>query len=194
MTPEQFELFYLLKSQDMPFEERFSAAQGIGNEVLYRRIEPRDILVYYPVAIDFWRSLGLSKTDRDDAKLFHVRNRLANVCWRLSLQLPGGQKFYKYYPRVKRAEGFEGRVYNKVIQGALKTGYGSSLYEFHLEYPIEGSGIKKDLISVITEENEKLPIMDWCKQNDIIVYCNRCGLDITYEVSDDCPFSKRKYH
>ena len=80
------------------------------------------------------------------------------------------------------------------MKGELKTVYGSSLYEFHREYPIEGFGIRKDLISVITEENEKIPIMDWCKQNEIIVYCNRCGLDITFEVSMDCPFTKARFH
>lgn len=28
------------------------------------------------------------------------------------------------------------------------------------------------------------------KKNDIIVYCNRCGLEITFEVSRDCPRRK----
>ena len=174
-------------------EERFNAAIEIGREALLGGIEAVDIPVFYPAAIDFWRSLGVRKTDRNNAKLFHVRTRLANVCWRLSLQMPDGRKFFKYYPMVKRAEGFEARVSAKVIQGTLKTGYGSSLYEFHREYPIEGMGIRKDLISVITEDNEKIPMLDWCRQHDIIVYCNRCGLDITYEVSMDCPFSKAKY-
>ncbi len=194
MTPEHFGLFYILRSQDMPFEERFSAAKEIGEEALRRRIEPVDIPMFYPLAVDLWRSLGLSKADCDDRRLFEIRKKLANVCWRLSIQLPEGQKFFKYFPRVKRAEGKEERVYKKMMQGALKPGYGTSLYEFHLEYPIEGFGIRKDLISVITDENEKIPIMDWCKQNDIIVFCNRCGLDITYTVSTDCPFTKGRYH
>ncbi len=194
MNPEQFELFYILKKKDIPFGERFSAAKEIGEEALMRRIEPVDIPMFYPLAVDLWRSLGLSKTDCDDRRLFEIRKKLANVCWRLSFQLPEGQKFFKYFPRVKRAEGFEERVYKKMMQGALKPGYGLSYYEFHLEYPIEGAGIRKDLISVITDENEKIPIMDWCKQNDIIVFCNRCGLDITYTVSTDCPFWKGKYH
>jgi hypothetical protein len=192
MTPEHFGLFYILRSQDMPFEERFSAAKEIGEEALRRRIEPVDIPMFYPLAVDLWRSLGLSKTDCDDRRLFEIRKKLANVCRRLSFQLPEGQKFFKYFPRVKRAEGYEERVYNKMMQGPLKPGYGLSYYEFHLEYPIEGIGIRKDLISVITDENEKIPIMDWCKQNDIIVFCNRCGLDITYTVSTDCPFRNYK--
>jgi hypothetical protein len=190
MTPAQFELFYILRNKDMPFEERFSAAKQIGEDALMRRIEPVDILMFYPLTVDLWRSLGQSKSDCDDKRLFEIRKKLANICWRLSIQSPEGQKFFKYFPKVERAEGFEERVYKIMIQGALKPGYGLSLYEFHLEYPIEGSGIRKDLISVITEENEKIPMMDWCKQNEVIVYCNRCGLDITYTVSTDCPFTK----
>ena len=194
MTPEHFGLFYILRSQDMPFEERFSAANEIGEEALMRRIEPVDIPMFYPLTVDLWRSLGLSKADCDDRRLFDIRTEMANVCRRLSFQSPEGQKFFKYFPRVKRAEGFEERVYKKMMQGALEPGYGLSYYEFHLEYPIEGCGIRKDLISVITDENEKIPMMDWCKQNDIIVFCNRCGLDITYTVSTDCPFTKGRYH
>lgn len=188
MTPAQFELFYILRNEDMPFEERFSAAKEIGEEALMRRITPEEIPIFYPLTVNLWSGLGLSETDREDKRLFDIRKKLANVCWRLSIQLPEGQKFFKYFPRVKRAEGFEERVDKKMIHGALKPGYGLSLYEFHLEYPIEGFGIRKDLISVITNENEKIPIMDWCKQNDIIVFCNRCGLDITFTVSTDCPF------
>jgi hypothetical protein len=189
MTPEHFGLFYILRSQDMPFEERFSAAKEIGEEVLRRRIEPVDIPMFYPLTVDLWRSLGSSNTDRHDISLFSIRKNLANVCWRLSLKLPEGQKFFRYYPRVERAEGFKDPVKNKVLQGAFKTGYGTSLYDFHREYPIEGIGIRKNLISVITDDNEKILVMEWCKQNDFVVFCNRCGLDITYTNANDCPFT-----
>jgi len=73
-----------------------------------------------------------------------------------------------------------------LIAGKIKSGYGASIYEFHWEYPIEGMGVRKDLISVITDEDERIPLLGWCRQNDLIVFCNRCGLDITYEVSKDC--------
>ena len=107
--------------------------------------------------IEFWRSMGLNKIDRDDEGLFEIRSKLANVCWRLSLQLPEGRKFFRYFPIVKRAEGFEDRVRNKMMVGAIKPGYGTSYYEFHWEYPIEGAGVRKDLISVITDKNERIP-------------------------------------
>ena len=142
--------------------------------------------------VEFWRSLGISKTDREDVRLFNLRRRIANVCLIISMHLPEGQKFFRYYPKVHKAEGFDNRK-NKMKEGVFKTGYGSSLYEFHLEYPIEGIGIKKDLISVITTDNKRIPMLEWCKLNDIVVFCNRCGLEITQEVNKDCPFMKRKF-
>ena len=72
MTPEHFGLFYILRSQDMPFEERFSAAKEIGEEALHRRIEPVDIPMFYPLTVDLWRSLGLSNTDCDDRRLYEI--------------------------------------------------------------------------------------------------------------------------
>jgi len=189
MTPKQSELLNILKNLRIPFEEQFVAAEEIARGKIEASVIPR----IYQSIVEFWRSLGLCKIDRDDEGLFEIRSKLASVCYILSFRLPEGRKFFRYFPIVKRAEGFEDRVRNKMMVGALKTGYGSSLYEFHWEYPIEGIGIRKNLISVITDENERIPMLDWCKQNDITVFCNRCGLDITYEVSKDCPFSKRRY-
>ena len=115
------------------------------------------------------------------------------MCQLLSMRMPGGQKLFAYYPKLKLAEGTDERYPERILQGTTKTGYGTSLYEFHREYPIEGIGIRKDNISVITADNQKIPLLEWCKQNEIVVYCNRCGLDITYEVSKNCPFMKKKF-
>ena len=193
MNPKQSELLNIIKNLQIPYEEKYSAVEEIAMHVAWRKIEADDISQVYQTVVEFWRSLGLNEIDRDDEGLFEIRNKMANVCLGLSRQLPKGQKFFKYYPIVNKAEGFDDRVRNKMIVGAFKTGYGSSLYEFHWEYPIEGIGIKKDLISVIIDENERIPMLEWCKLYDIIVFCNRCGLDITYEVSQDCPFAKKRY-
>ena len=193
MTPKQIELLHTLKNRQMPFEERYNAAEEIGREVSDGKITDSDIPQFYQLMVEFWRSLGLSKLDRENEQLFDIRTNLAYFCSRLSLKLPEGRKFFKYFPWVKRAEGFESRVLNKMISGILKSGYGKSIYDFHWEYPIEGFGIRKDLITVITEKNEKIPMLDWCRQNDIIVFCNRCGLDITFEVSRNCPFIKWRF-
>jgi len=193
MTPKQSELLNILQNPQMPYEEKFGAAEEIAMHIGFRKIEAGDIHQVYQIVVEFWRSLGLSKIDRDDEGLFKIRNKMANVCLGLSLQLSEGQKFYKYFPRLKKVESCENQIKNKIRIGALKTTYGTSLYEFHWEYPIEGIGIKKDLISVIGSRNERIPMLDWCKQNNIIVFCNRCGLDITFEISKDCPFSKKRF-
>jgi hypothetical protein len=193
MTPEQFELLYTLKDLEISFKERYSAARDIDREAMYRRIGSADIPLFYHSMVAFWRNLNLSITDRNDTKLFDTRKKLANICRSLSHQLPEGRKFFKYYPAVKRAEGFDDRFQNKLMVGEIRPGYGTSLYEFHWEYPVEGAGIRKDLISVITGDNQKIPMLEWCRQNDMIVFCNRCGLDITYEVSRDCPFMKWRF-
>lgn len=191
MTLEQFELYYVLKKQELQFEERYRAVLEIHSEIGLNKIEESDIQLFYNAIVDFWRSLGLRKIDRENEKLYSLRKRIANVCISISMRLPLGRKFFRYYPKVLKAEGFDSRT-NRMKTGALKTGYGTSLYEFHYEYPIEGIGIKKDLIKVITSENDRIPMLEWCKQNDIIVFCGRCGLEITQEVSKDCPFMNRK--
>ncbi len=193
MSPKQSELLNILKNPQIPYEEKFGTEEEVAMHIGFRKFEVDDIPQVYKIVVEFWRSLGLNRIDRDDEGLFAIRSKVANDCLRLSLQLPEGQKFFRYYPRVKRVEGCDDHAKKKIRKGTLKTIYGTSLYEFHWEYPIEGFGIKKDLISVISDENERNPMLEWCKQNDIIVFCNRCGIDITYEVSKDCPFSKKRF-
>lgn len=190
MTPELLALLSDLENAELPFERRFAVAWEIGQEALFRKIERSEIPLFYQPMVGLWKGLGLSGKDRVDKSLIGARKKLATVCYWLSLQLPGGQKLFKCFPRVERAEGFSAWGQKEFIAGKIKPGYGTSIYEFHWEYPIEGMGVRKDLISVITDEDEKIPMLDWCKQHDITVFCNRCGLDITYEVSKDCPYRK----
>ena len=192
MTPQQFELLYTISNEDFHFENRYRAALEIVAEANQDHIEIDEVSLFYKAMLDFWRSLGKTKKDRDNSELFFPRKKLAWCCWHLSRKLPGMQRFFRYYPKIEDVAGFESRVKKEIIRGAFKTGYGTSLYEFHWEYPIEGFGVRKDLISVNTENGEKIPLLEWCQENEIVVYCNRCGLDITYEVSKDCPFWKRK--
>ena len=191
MTQEQFELFYVIKKRELPFEERYRAVLEIHSEIGLKKIEESDIQLFYDAIVDFWRSLGLRKIDRENEQLFSLRRKIANVCISISIRMPQRRNIFRYYPKVLKAEGFDSRT-NAMRTGTLKTGYGTSLYEFHYEYPIEGFGIKKDLIKVITSENKIIPMLEWCKENDIIVFCNRCGLEITQEVNKDCPFMKKK--
>ena len=192
MTTEHFDLLCDLKDLELPFEERYRAALEINRAVLYREIRTEDISLFFDPMVDFWRRLNLISADQDDMNLLNVRRKLANICHNLSVKNPGGQQFFKYFPKVTRAEGFDERILKKTIAGEIRPGYGTSLYEFHREYPIEGIGIRKDLISVITSDDRKIPMFEWCKQNNIIIFCNRCGLDITYEISGKCPYRTKR--
>lgn len=187
-------LLTLLEDNHIPFEERYHAAMLIAAEI--GSIEEVQIPVYYQALVKFWKSLGLRSIDRADGNLFVIRKLLAGACETLSRRLPGGRTFFAYFPSIPKVEGPHFSKKNETMSGALgyrNVNVGSSIYEFHWEYPIEGFGVKKDLISVIMDGDRKMPIFDWCEENHIIVFCNRCGLDITFEVSKNCPWRKRRY-
>lgn len=140
--------------------------------------------------VQFWRNLGSSLNDRNDSSLFIRRSILATQCMNVSRRLAEGQKFFRYFPKIELAEGPNRFKGNEMIRGRINYKMFHFMYEFHMEYPIESVGVIKDQISIITNSGSKIPLFDWCKTNDIIVYCNRCGLEITYEVSRDCPRRK----
>ena len=179
-----------LKSKEAPVKERVDAAQKIAWEVLRDKISGDDVSRVYAVMVQCWKNLGTLLSDRLDGRLFLPRIKLARQCLSVSPRLPEGQKFFCYHPKVKLAEGPNRFKNDEIIRGAITYKMFHSVYEFHYEYPIEGYGVQKDLISVITESGDKISILDWCKANDIIVYCRRCGLDITFEVSRNCPRRK----
>jgi len=196
MNKRHQELLALLENEESPFEKRLQASVQIAQEARSREIEAVQIRRFYQASVKFWKSLGVLSSDRNNETLFQIRKDLALACWTLSCFLPDGRKFFKYFPRIAKVEGPSFHKKDELIRGALGCGdanVGFSLYDFHWEYPIEGFGVKKDLISVIMDDNSKKPLLDWCEENDIVVFCNRCGLEITYEVSKNCPWRKRVY-
>jgi hypothetical protein len=94
---------------------------------------------------------------------------------------------YLYYPPLPDAEGPNPKDPSKTMRGAIQAGYGSSHYEFHYEYPINGIGVRKDLITVIASTGTRIPLFVFCRRHGITVTCRHCGQDITYEVSRCCP-------
>jgi len=180
----------LILNNKIDLDERIKIAGQISQDVSLKKIAADDIPLVYQVMLQFWRNLGSYLSDRYDSSLFLKRSKLATHCMSVSRHLPEGQKFFRYFPKIELAEGPNRFKGNEIVRGMIDYRMFHSLYEFHLEYPIESIGVIKDQISVITRSGAKIPIFDWCEKNDIIVYCNRCGLDITYEVSRDCPRRK----
>lgn len=179
-----------LLDKKIPLDERVRVAKEITRDVLLKKISADEIPLIYQVLVQSWRRLGSSPIDRYDTSLFLKRSILATQCMLVSKSLPDGQKFFRYFPRIELAEGPNRFKGNEMIKGRIYYKMFHSTYEFHLEYPIESTGVIKDQISVITSSGSKIPLFDWCEKNDITVYCNRCGLDITYDVSRNCPRRK----
>ncbi len=188
MDRKQQESLALLEDDSGSFVRRYRAACLVAEQARSGGIEIPDVPRFYSAQVRFWKSLGVRPVDRDNAILFPIRKKLAWSCSTLSRRLPDGKKCFDYYPRLSDVEGPRDPGRNEVLRGPLTCTYGSSLYEFHWEYPIKGFGVRKDLIAVITRDDTRVPLFDWCRANDLIVFCNRCGLEITYEVSKNCPW------
>ena len=187
MNKKHLNLLNFLRNKQAPLKERLSVADQIKNEVLRKNIPKEDIRRIYRVMVQFWKSLGTLVSDRFDESLFLTRIRLGMSCKHVSRFLPEGQRFFSNYPKIELAEGPNRFKGNQKIRGRISSRLFSSVFEFHWEYPIEGCGVRKDQISVITDSGAKISLFDWCEAKEIIVFCTRCGLDITFEVSKNCP-------
>lgn len=84
------------------------------------------------------------------------------------------QSFSWYYPRVAGVVVFDD---GETVQGPLEVSYGTSLYDFHYEYPVSGTGYPKSWIRVGTADGP--PVVEWCKEHDVTILCSRCHRDIT---------------
>lgn len=91
------------------------------------------------------------------------------------------------HPHHSDVEGPRSLTEGGLVRGEFKM-CKSSVYDLHWEYPIEGVGFRKDLISVVESDGTRSPLLDWCSDQKVFVFCGRCGQDITFEVSRGCPW------
>ena len=70
--------------------------------------------------------------------------------------------------------------------GTIRAGYGTGLYNFHYEFPVDGFGVRKDEIFVV-EDDRRTPILDWLQQKSVRVMCTRCGGFLDRKVEEHCP-------
>ena len=103
---------------------------------------------------------------------------------------------FRYYPGldggiVLEAACAVGDSLEEGQRGRLACGYGTSMYDWHREVPIEGSGIPLSAALVVELDgagNEiKTPYLEWCRNLGLIVRCGRCGLDIVRTELAECP-------
>ncbi|MEC7241724.1 MAG: hypothetical protein VXW32_10840, partial [Myxococcota bacterium] len=71
-------------------------------------------------------------------------------------------------------------------EGKLETTYGTSLYDFHYEWPIQGMGVRKDKLHVL-HAGVETPIFDWLHEKQITVFCHHCGGILSDRVERGCP-------
>jgi hypothetical protein len=139
----------------------------------------------YDRTLRLWRRL-CELEEEVTPRLLLDRSLLVRACATLGAALPEGRRLFRNIPPVRDAEGPHPRKSGALVRGKLAYTYGS-VYEFHLEYPIAGWGVRKDLISVVEPDGTRRPLLEWLREEDLVVWCGRCGLEITCEVSRRCP-------
>lgn len=97
----------------------------------------------------------------------------------------GAEQTVLYCPNIEH-EVRGTSIRGDVVQGHLGGGYGTSMYDFHGEYPIDGMACRKSTIAVLVPGREPVPLFDYCREHGIVVVCQRCGEDITYQAEYGC--------
>jgi hypothetical protein len=199
MGPNPIPYLAILDSEDTSLGERVHAASRLAAWGRWVEPPPPDLAGLADRLLAFWQGLGEQR--EGERILYHYRARAARACQALAPRLPDGPSVFRNYPRPGLrwegdrptghldVEGEDPRLGKGPKRGRFDV-YMSSIYEFHLEYPIERRGTRKDLISVIEEDGSRTPLLDWCREHRMYVFCGRCGLDITQEVSRNCPWRK----
>jgi len=185
MTNHPLQILAIMEDVGALRRERLMAARELARRTRSDRASAGDARSVFEKISALWRELCQSN-EAASLPLFHDRTGVSSACMVATLALPGGQKLFKNMPRHENAEGPNPVSGGTLIRGAFKYTYGS-IYEFHLEYPIEGFGVRKDLISILEPTGERTVLFDWLRKQDAVVWCSRCGLDITFEISRDCP-------
>ena len=187
MEQHPIRLLAVFDDEEASLEDRVEAAYQIATWGRGMDLAQTDLATLYERLFDFWQNLGSPR--QGDQAFLRQRVRVGRACSVVSMRLKDGPKVYKYYPRLGDVEGPNRSKKGEIIRGRFTHMY-TSIFEFHFENPIEGFGTQKDLISVVEEDGTRTPLFDWCRQHEVYAYCGLCGLDITYEVSRDCPWRK----
>jgi len=187
MEQHPIRLLAIFDDEEASLKDRAEAAHQIATWGRWSELPLSDLATLYERLLGFWQNLGLPR--EGDRAFLRQRVRVGWACSVVSMRLSDGPKVYKYYPRLGDVEGPNRFKKGETARGRLSHTY-TSVFDFHFENPIEGFGTQKDLISVVEEDGTRTQLFDWCRQHEVYAYCGLCGLDITYEVSRDCPWRK----
>ena len=199
MAANPIRLLSILTDEEARLGERAAAALRLARWGRWTEPKPPDLPQLAERLLEFWQDLSVNR--EGDRSLYSARARAGRACQALSPRLPDGPTVYRNFPRpgliwkrnrptgLLQVEGPDTWQEGQWVRGRFDV-YMPSIHEFHWEYPIERMGVRKDLISVVESDGSRTPLLDWCREHRMFVFCGRCGLDITQEVSRDCPWRK----
>jgi hypothetical protein len=119
---------------------------------------------------------------RDPQNANDVKNRM--VIWELIQRTGGRRSRRQMAPFGLRVQGRDDQ--GVLHQGKIETTYGSSLYDYHYEWPIKGMGVRKDKIKVL-HDGVETPIFEWLREKEITVFCYHCGGILSDRSERGCP-------
>jgi len=137
---------------------------------LIERVELAKNCQMYGVELRLALMAALRGVWRDPQNESDVKNRM--VIWEL-IQRTGGRRSQRQMaPFGLRVQGRDDQ--GVLHRGKIGTTYGSSLYDYHYEWPIKGMGVRKDKIKVL-HDGVETPIFEWLREKEITVFCYHCG-------------------
>jgi len=178
-------LISILENEELPRRERLEAAQELATWGWLTDLPTEVYSDLFERLFGFWQSLSIQWGN--SRTFFFDRASAARACFVLTSGTTEGPTVCWDHPDHSDVEGPRPQMDGGLVRGEFKTSE-SSDYEYHLEYPIEGVGVRKDLISVVESDGTRSPLLDWCSDEKVFVFCGRCGKDITFEVSRGCPW------
>lgn len=175
--PKQLRILF---DEDQPTEHREAAAHYVQGH------DAREVL-------DALLGIVKGRWEREnDTSYLAFRRLVGNACcrhWRSRAK--EASPVFRNYPEIgTEVEAAMGS--RRFRRGQLAMGphpIGTSLFEFHYEYPVYSPqrdfvrGHPKDEVFVLEPDGARVPIFDWCRQRHVTVICSRCGEDITYQVN-----------
>jgi len=185
MEKDPARLRSILEGKTLPRRARLKAANELTFWARRTRQSAEVHSDLFVLVFEFWQNL--CRPIGNSRAFFFDRASAARACFVLTSGTTEGPTVCWDHPDHSDVEGPRPLTEDGLVRGGFKA-CKSTHYDYHREYPIEGVGVRKDLISVVESEVTSSPLLDWCSDQKVFVFCGRCGQDITFEVSRSCPW------
>jgi hypothetical protein len=188
MEKDRAALMSILEDRELPIRERSKAANDLA---FWARKADQSTEVHseiFELLFEFWQRL--CRRSIGDYYFLTARAQVARACMFLTMGLPkDGPTVCWDHPRHDDVEGPRSLREGGLVRGAFEqtSHFG---HQCHWGYPVAGVEIRKDLIMVVEPDGTRKPLLDWCSDQKVFVFCGSCGLDVTFEVSRFCPWTR----